>query len=127
MMDSKRREALGEALQARPVLPIPEFDELVALAKQHPEQYEALRLELCEQLIASAPVYMRQRLQGLQFQIDMERKKSGSSMSACIRLSQLMNESLLKLNAALSNPSEYLKKYYGKSADVIPMFEATQS
>lgn len=98
---------------------MPSFDEMAMLAKTDPEAFEMMRTELCEQAIARAPLHMRKRLQGLQFKIDMERKRSGSSMGACIRISQLMNESLLKLNAALSNPRAYLEQYYSQSAEVI--------
>jgi len=101
-----------------------DFDALAKLAKTNPEEFEALRIELCEQIIASAPRHMRKRLQGLQFQIDMERQRARSPMQACIKLSSLMNESLLKLQSAMTNPSAYLKHHYQHQADVIPMFSA---
>lgn len=101
---------------------MPSFDEMAMLAKTDPAAFEMMRTELCEQAIARAPLHMRRRLQGLQFKIDMERKRSGSSMGACIRISQLMNESLLKLNAALSNPRAYLEHYYSQSAEVIGLY-----
>lgn len=113
--------------RSQPELPLPAFDELAQLAKHSPEKFEALRVELCEQFIARAPIQSRRRLQGLQFQINMERQKSNSDIGTCIRLSQLMNESLQKLNTALRNPSEFFRHQYHESADVIPMFQPARN
>ncbi|TNC80424.1 MAG: DUF3135 domain-containing protein [Oleiphilus sp.] len=126
-MEKYNEQAAERSVPTPQDIPLPGFDELVSLAKHHPEQFEALRIELCEQLIARAPIHSRRRLQGLQFQINMERQKSNSGIGTCIRLSQLMNESLLKLNAALCNPSEYFSQHYQESADVIPMYKAAQN
>lgn len=81
---------------------LPSFDELMQLAKTDPEGLEALRTRLVEELIASAPANYQRRLRGLQFRIDMERLRAHSPMAACIRISNMMHESLDRLRDALN-------------------------
>jgi len=102
----------------------PNFDELLSLATHNPLEFERLRTELCQKVIALAPDNIRPRLEGLQFTVDMERKRSGSSTSACMKLSSMMSESLLELQEALSNPEEYLRYHQSpkQSAEIIPLF-----
>ena len=54
---------------------LPSFDELKKLAQSDPEQLEKLRTELIEDTISSAPAQHQRRLRGLQFQVDMERRR----------------------------------------------------
>ncbi|MBL4868288.1 MAG: DUF3135 domain-containing protein [Pseudomonadales bacterium] len=81
---------------------LPEFDELLRLAEKDPDRLEALRAEMCEQLILDAPVELRRRLRGLQFRIDMERRRSSTPMAACIKISEMMHESFGRLRDALN-------------------------
>ena len=81
---------------------LPEFDELLRLAEKNPERLEALRAEMCEQLILDAPAEYRRRLRGLQFQIDMERQKASTPMAACIKISEMMHDSFGRLRDALN-------------------------
>lgn len=78
------------------------FDQMRALAQSNPEALERLRMQEVENVINSAPEHMRRRLRGLQFQIDCKRKAQKSPMGACIALSNMMHESLLRLNAVLN-------------------------
>lgn len=123
MIDNKeKQQSLNSSpARSRKLQDIPSFDELVALSNADPKGFEKLRTELCEQAIADAPESMQPRLKGLQFQIDMERKRSSSPLDTCVRLSRMMNESLLALNSALTNPGEYMRRRYGTKADVLPM------
>ncbi|NIR25446.1 MAG: DUF3135 domain-containing protein, partial [Gammaproteobacteria bacterium] len=66
---------------------LPEFDKLREMAEQDPEQLERLRVELCDRLIQDAPEKYRRKLRGLQFRIDMERRRAKSPMAACIAIS----------------------------------------
>lgn len=88
---------------------LPEFDVLREMAQNNPEQLEQLRVEMCDQLIQEAPAHVRRRLRGLQFQIDMERRRAKSSMAACIAISGMMHESFDRLrqvlNEAAGNPA----------------------
>ncbi len=81
---------------------LPEFEKLRELAQNDPAQLERLRIQLCDQLIQSAPESMRRRLRGLQFQIDMERRRAKSPMAACIAISGMMHESFDKLRQAVN-------------------------
>ena len=81
---------------------MPDFDELAMLAKQDPQKFEALREKLCNELIDSAPEPQRRRLRGLQFQVDMERRKAATPMAACIRISEMMHTSFDELRYALN-------------------------
>jgi hypothetical protein len=83
-------------------LDLPDFDQLVKLAQEDPEALEALRKNLCEALIQQAPESYQRRLRGLQFKIDMERRRAKTPMAACIKLSSLMQDSFYKLRAALN-------------------------
>ena len=88
---------------------MPSFEELTTLAQEAPEALEALRRQLCEQILQQAPDHMCRRLKGLQFKIDMERRRAKTPMASCLKLSSMMNDSLLELKAALSNPQEFLR------------------
>ena len=90
---------------------IPSFDALVALAKKDPVEFETLRNQLCEQLLDQAPEYISRRLKGLQFKINMERQRSKTPLKSCLELSKLMNDSLIELEEALSNPQEFLREH----------------
>jgi len=76
---------------------LPGFDELKKLAEQDPERLETLRQQWVEETISDAPEQFQRRLRGLQFQIDMEREKAKNPVSACIRVSKMMHDSLAKL------------------------------
>ncbi len=81
---------------------LPNFDKLKEMAQNNPTELERLRIELCEQLIHEAPEQYRRRLRGLQFRIDMERRKAKSPMAACITISGMMHDSFDKLRMALN-------------------------
>lgn len=81
---------------------LPNFDKLKEMAQNNPTELERLRIELCEQLIHQAPEQYRRRLRGLQFRIDMERRKAKSPMAACITISGMMHDSFDKLRMALN-------------------------
>ncbi|CBL45817.1 Hypothetical protein HDN1F_22340 [gamma proteobacterium HdN1] len=81
---------------------LPDFEALRELAVNDPEGLEALRIQLCEQLIQEAPVALRRKLRGLQFRVDMERRRAKSPMAACIAISGMMHDSFDQLRHALS-------------------------
>lgn len=80
---------------------MPSFDELVEIYNHSDADLESLRQSLISELIAEAPDHTKRRLEGLQFQIDMERRRTSNSMAACIRISEMMHESLGKLTGLL--------------------------
>lgn len=85
---------------------LPTFDELLRIAEESPEQLEVLRQELVEDAINNAPKSYERRLRGLQFQIDMERRRSKTPMAACIRISKMMHDHLYQLREVINGDEE---------------------
>ena len=83
---------------------LPDFDTMQTMARHDPDGLERLRLKLVSELIANAEPEQRRRLHGLQFQIDMERRRAANPLAACIRLSSLMRDSLLRMQQVLNEP-----------------------
>jgi hypothetical protein len=72
-----------------------DFDRWAELAKADPQVFEAWRLALIEETIAGAPADCRQRMRGLQFRIDLERRRARTPLKACMRISSLMWQSVM--------------------------------
>ena len=75
--------------------PLVDFDNWSVLAKSDPEAFEARRAEVIEQMIASLPEHKQQRMRCLQWKIDQVRARAGNPLSACIKLSEMMWDSLV--------------------------------
>lgn len=111
---------------------VPSFEALTALAKEDPIGFETLRKQLCQQILDQAPEHTARRLKGLQFKINMERRRSKTALKSCIELSKLMNNSLTELEQALSNPQSFLRDHCSlngqlngkrqQSAEIIQLF-----
>ena len=80
---------------------LPDFDYLKLLANEDPDKLERLRRLYCEQLIDSAPDRYRGRLQGLQFQIDMIKRKSKNPLHSCMQISKLMLDNYVDMQQAI--------------------------
>ena len=106
------------------LIDLPSFDTLAELARDKPDELELLRQRVTRDVIRSAPNHIRERLNGLQFQIDMERRRSSCAVSACLKISSMMNESLGQLREVLSNPEEFLRNRPQQCADVIDLSSA---
>jgi hypothetical protein len=72
-----------------------DFDHWAALARDDPARFEELRRDRVDELIQQSSPRQRQRLRGIQFRIDMERRRSASPMGACVRIQSLMWDSVL--------------------------------
>ncbi len=72
-----------------------DFDEWSLLARRDPAAFEARRAALIEDFLSRIPTPGQRRLRGLQFRIDMERRRARTPMAACLRLSSLMWDSLV--------------------------------
>ncbi len=84
---------------------LPEFDVLVEMARNHPDRLEALRQELTEEVINGADNDRhRKRLEGLQFRVDLERRRARSPLAATIRISEMMCHSLADLHRSMVTP-----------------------
>lgn len=71
-----------------------DFDTWAALARSDPEAFELRRKELIEQFIAAAPAHLQARLRGLQWRIDIERKRYKHPLKSCIALHAMMWEAM---------------------------------
>ena len=81
---------------------LPNFDEMLNLADNNPEELERLRSAAIEDVIDNAPAHMERRLRGLQFQIDAQRDMSKTPMASCIKISEMMHESFSRLRHSLN-------------------------
>lgn len=72
-----------------------DFEAWAELAATDVEAFERARETAIRRIIDDSPMAMRQRLKGLQWRIDQVRRQSGSPVGACVRLSQMMWETLL--------------------------------
>jgi hypothetical protein len=71
-----------------------DFDNWSELAKSDPEAFEARRAEVIEQIIQGIPAHKQQRMRCLQWRIDQVRAQADNPLSACIKLSEMMWDSL---------------------------------
>ncbi len=85
---------------------LPDVDALIRLAKDDPDGLERLRERLSNQLIENAPKEAQKRLYGLQFQINMERRRAHNPLHSCIKISEMMMESYQSLQEALAELAE---------------------
>ena len=76
----------------------PDFEELLSLAKDNPEQFEVKRLEYIEHFFSTVPTEKQRRLRGLQWQIDQARNLAHTPMSSCLHIINMMWDSLSRLN-----------------------------
>lgn len=66
-----------------------DFDYWMQFYQENPDEFELKRKEVVERYISDAQ-YSERKMKGLQFKIDMDRRKSRTAMGACIRVSDLM-------------------------------------
>lgn len=78
---------------------LPDFDEMVTLALSNPEAFEEVRRQHIESFLNTVPQEKRQRLAGLQWKIDQIRNLANTPMAACIKISNMMRDSLNRLNS----------------------------
>lgn len=75
--------------------PCSDFDEWATLAQTDPVAFEARRSCLIEDFIQNSPGHLQRRLRGLQFRVDMERRRARTPMGACVRISGMMWDAFL--------------------------------
>ena len=84
---------------------LPAFEVLVDMARNDPEGLETLRRSLTNAVIATARSEdSRRRLLGLQFRVDLERRRATTALAATIRISEMMCRSLADLHASFVTP-----------------------
>lgn len=82
---------------------LPSFDTLRYLAEHDPDRLERLRRVLTERLISRAPERSKQRLRGLQFEIEARVSIAPNPIAACVALSSMMHTTFGHLARALNN------------------------
>jgi hypothetical protein len=75
--------------------PLVEFDDWAQLARSDPAAFEAQRARVIEDLILGMPEHKRQRMRCLQWKIDQARAQCKTPMAACVKLSEMMWDSLV--------------------------------
>jgi hypothetical protein len=94
-------------------IPLPDHKTLRELAENSPDKLELILRENVAEIIEKSSGSRRRRLQGLQFQIDVQRRLAKNPLDACIRISRMMHEAFLELNNALK-PFTKNKAMYDK-------------
>lgn|SRR5690554_3369152 len=72
-----------------------DFDDWAKLAADDPDAFETRRRAVIEDALAQVPAARRERLRRLQWRIDRTREHAPTALSACIRLSQMMWNSVV--------------------------------
>lgn len=73
---------------------LPDFDTLRHWALAEPQRLDALLHQQIETLIAQVGPEQQRRLRGLQFRIDCQRRLARNNMDSCIRIANMMHESV---------------------------------
>lgn len=71
-----------------------DFDDWSQLAARDPDGFERRRSEVLEEFIQQAPENRRLRLRRLQWRIDRARERAPTPLAACVKISQMMWDSL---------------------------------
>jgi hypothetical protein len=87
------------------------FEEWAALASQDPDAFEQRRKDYIETFISTQPSSKQRKLRGLQFKIDMERRRARTPMGACIKLSSMMWDSLLGPEGLMNSLQQLTKPW----------------
>lgn len=100
---------------------LPAFEVLVDMARNDPEGLETLRRSLTNAVIATARSEdSRRRLLGLQFRVDLERRRAATPLAATIRISEMMCRSLADLHASFVTPMDEALADAEPAANVVP-------
>lgn len=83
-----------------------DFDHWVKIAQQEPDKFEIMRKQLIDAQIARTPEHLKQRIIGLQWQIDQIRNQASNPMTACLQISQKMWKYVLGENGLLKTLQE---------------------
>lgn len=89
-----------------------DFDGWMELYKRDPDNFETMRQDLIQSTINQAPIEMHRRLNGLQWQIDTEIKLAKNPLDGCIKIYEMMMDSVYEPNGlmdALSMTKEDIK------------------
>jgi hypothetical protein len=101
-----------------------DFDAWAKLAKDDPAEFERRRERMVRDAIDRAPPAFRQRLEGLQCALDLERKRSVTPLASCVRMNSLMWIGFYRLRKQLMAKAPDASRAQTeprRSAQVIPL------
>jgi len=104
-----------------------DFDTWARLAKDNPAEFERQREAALRATIAAAPSEFRQRLEGLQFRLNLERQRAGTPLGSCVRMNSLMWAGFYRLRKELNQAARRMpagSEVGRPSAQVIPLRRA---
>lgn len=103
-----------------------DFDAWSTLARDDPAAFERQRAATLRATIAAAPEEFRQRLEGLQFRLNLERQRSATPLGACVRLNSLMWAGFHRLRKELNDAASGAPARAARNAEVIQFRTAAQ-
>jgi hypothetical protein len=98
-----------------------DFDAWAKLASEDPEAFEKQREATLRATIAAAPESHRQRLERLQFRLDLERQRAATPLGACVRLNSLMWAGFHRLRRELNAVPRASSQQPATSAKIIEL------
>ncbi len=107
-----------------------DFERWAQMARQDPDQFEVMRQQLIQDLIAQAPPHLKLRMEGLQWQVDQIRKQADNPMAACLQISQKMWNNVLGekgLLTVLREPKAFLDNIREEPGGKILSFERNKT
>lgn len=96
---------------------LPDFDTLLCLHEEDPEELEKIREDLTDAILENAQESNRRKLEGLQFRINMELRRARTPQARCVKLSNMMHDSFAQLHQALHNPGAVIPRH---NATILP-------
>ena len=100
-----------------------DFEAWSRLAKEDPAEFERRRELVLRNAIETAPPVFRQRLEGLQSRLDLERQRATTPLASCVRLNSLMWAGFFRLRKELANTARAgraAENAPARSAQIIP-------
>ncbi|WP_455210902.1 DUF3135 domain-containing protein [Kaarinaea lacus] len=101
-----------------------DFDMWSELSKKDPEAFEAMRQKMVQDFIGSVPENKQHRLRCLQWKVDKVREKQKTPLAACVAISDMMWDSLERLNQLYYDYENVTKLKDGKRV-LTPLPSAT--
>ena len=96
---------------------LPDFDTLKHWALAEPERLDALLHQQIEALIAQVGPEQQRRLRGLQFRIDCQRRLARNNLDSCIRIANMMHESVHAMRRHIVHLQEASQE---ESEEIVP-------
>jgi hypothetical protein len=103
------------------------FEEWAELARTNPEAFEQQRQQFIESFLSTTPDRHRSRLERLQWRIDRERDRAATPLSACVRISRMMMDSVYGEQGLVSAIKGEVRCDAGATAKVIEISRPLKS